>query len=285
MQRFLFLNNKDFFDKHNIYTVKNINDIPNCDSILFIGIHNNDACMELNKITKYFPSIEKRAQYKYIILMGKGNGIINSNIHIPSNIKYIFCNYIPYYHDIIKFYPLGTDYRSKPFNHLSNENNNNDILCYANFSLKTHKDRKSIFNIIKNKTFITKENIQNELNHTLDFNTFFKKLTSSRFVICPRGFNPDSWRFYDAIYSGAIPITVKESFHNTFYFKNIPILFLNNINEFNLLTPEFLEEKYEELKCLKSNYYKNLDFEVFMTRLKRLFLDEDTYENLFNNDS
>ena len=94
MQRFLLLNNKHFFDKHNIYTVKNINDIPNCDSILFIGMHHASRFGDLNQITKYFPAIERHDQHKYIILMGKGNGILNSKIHIPSNIKYIFCNFI-----------------------------------------------------------------------------------------------------------------------------------------------------------------------------------------------
>jgi hypothetical protein len=85
-----------------------------------------------------------------------------------------------------------------------------------------------------------------------------------------RGLNPDSFRFYDSIYSGAIPIVIKEQYHNNYYFKNIPILFLNNINEFNLLTPEFLDEKYRELLPLKKSYRKNLDFEVFMIKLKEL---------------
>lgn len=41
MERILLINNKSFFDKHNIKTINSPLDIPDANSILFIGSHSN----------------------------------------------------------------------------------------------------------------------------------------------------------------------------------------------------------------------------------------------------
>ena len=162
---------------------------------------------------------------------------------------------------------MGCDFRSIKSFHFSNINNNHrDILCYCNFSLNTHPVRRYIYNCIKNKSFITFEHMGNFLNYTISRDTFYKNLNNSKYVICPRGNALDSFRFYDTIYSGAIPIIVKNNFHDLPFFKNVPILFLNNESEYNSLTSELLNEKYDEL-IKKRGYYYNLDMNNFLSYL------------------
>jgi hypothetical protein len=278
MERILLINNKSFFDNHNIKTINNPNDIPNSNSILFIGSHTN-SIDSLDHIKKYFEVISKKP-YTYIIIVGKGDGTLYLD-RIPINIKYIFATNTDYYHPIIKFLPMGSDFRSissfkksdinkANINKANINNKERNILCYCNFSLDTHKSRINIFNYIKNKSFITFESMGTFLKYSISRDTFFERLGNSKFTICPRGNARDTFRFYDSIYSGSIPIVVREQFHNLKLFDNIPILFLNHELDFEDLTEEFLEKKYIELMPKVKNYYESLDFNEMIKEISKL---------------
>lgn len=157
MERILLLNNKSFFDKHHIRTITSPLDIPMENAILFIGSHTS-SLDRLDHIKQYFETISKKP-YTYVIIVGKGDGILYLD-RIPKNIKYIFATNTNYYHPIIKFLPMGSDFRSiSSFKKGDINNKERPILCYCNFSLDTHKSRSTIFNSIKNKRFITFENM------------------------------------------------------------------------------------------------------------------------------
>ena len=259
MYRILLINNKHFFDKKGIITIKNKNDIPNKNAILFIGYHNK-SMDNPNIIENYFDEIKKKP-YNYSIIVGKGDGMLNKNLKIPKNIRFIYSNNIDYKHNIIKFLPMGSDFRSvNSFIKADVSNKERDILCYCNFSLNTHSDRKIIYNHLKNKNWLLIENMGTFLNYEITRDTFFERLGKSKFVICPRGNALDTFRFYDAIYAGAIPIVVKMPFHNEKIFFNVPILFLNSIDDFSNLTEEFLNEKYIELSKKIKTHYIGLNF-------------------------
>ena len=89
-------------------------------------------------------------------------------------------------------------------------------LCYCNFSLDTHSCRKQIYNSIKNKDFLTIENMGTFLNYSISRDNFFKQLNTSKFTICPKGNAYDTFRFYDCLYCDSIPIVVKLPFHKYF---------------------------------------------------------------------
>lgn len=107
------------------------------------------------------------------------------------------------------------------------------------------------------------------LHYNISRDTFFTRLGNSKFTICPRGNSPDTFRLYDSIYAGSIPIVVREPFHNLKIFENIPILFLNNESEFKELTQVFLEKKYLELMPKLKVNYESLDFNILMSSIKR----------------
>ena len=106
------------------------------------------------------------------------------------------------------------------------------------------------------------------LKYSISRDTFFERLGNSKFTICPRGNAPDTFRLYDSIYAGSIPIVVKEHFHDLKIFENIPILFLNNESDFKDLTSDFLNKKYIELRSKLKNYYKSLDFNIIIREMK-----------------
>lgn len=107
------------------------------------------------------------------------------------------------------------------------------------------------------------------LKYSISRDTFFERLGNSKFTICPRGNAPDTFRFYDSIYAGSIPIVVREQYHNLKLFENIPILFLNHESEFKYLTEEFLKEKYIELMPKVKLYYESLDFNAMIRDIKQ----------------
>ena len=104
MKNFLLINNKNFFDNKKIITINKNDDIPNKNSILFIGSHTR-SIDNPEHILKYFEEISLKP-YKYIIIVGKGDGCLNPNIKIPKNIIYIYSSNINYLHDKIKFIPM-----------------------------------------------------------------------------------------------------------------------------------------------------------------------------------
>lgn len=271
MERFLLINNKSFFDKHGIYTVNlaDKNDIPPKSCILFIGLHTSGGNF-LNHLVSYFPAISRLPQYTYIILLGKSDAQVPSTLRaIPNNVKFIYANNTNYTHPKIKYLPMGSDFRSiSSFPYANMTNEKRPILCYCNFSLNTHPDRRQIFQYLKTKPFVSFENMGNFLQYSISRDTFFKRLSAAKFTICPRGNALDTFRFFDVLYAGSIPIIVREDFHNDPRFTNLPILFLNRKEDFLQLSRRYLMAKYAELLAKKRSYYPELDFNVFINDLK-----------------
>lgn len=266
MQNILLINNKDFFDKYSIITLNTkveYWEVPKKTSILFIGNHHAGKDHIKSDLEYSLKNISLQTAYKYVIIIGKTDDLIDSNTKIPSNVVGIYANNINYDHNKIHFLPMGRDFRSISMFHLSNiENKTRNILCYCNFSVNTHPCRSIIYNNIKEKRYIDFEHMGNFLDYSISRDIFFSKLSQSKFVICPRGNACDTFRFYDALYSGAIPIVVKMNFHNNF--EDLPILFLDHEEDYKKLSEDFLNNKYDELSKKIKPYYKELDFNYWL---------------------
>lgn len=265
---FLLLDNKRAFNKFNIKLLTSKDPVPSKDSILLIGSY-FISLNELNHVEKILENISKKQKCKYILIISKTDGLLTKELDIPKNVIKIYSNNINYEHKKIKFLPMGINFRGYD-SFLLNKNRNvtRDILCYCNFSLNNNKDREDIYKLISKKDFITKEHMGKFRNYSISNNEYFYKLKRSKFVICPRGRAIDTFRFYDTIYSGAIPIVIKEHFHDSQFFKNIPILFFNNINEFENLNKDFLIDQYSCLSKRLRNHYEELDFNIFLKNLQ-----------------
>lgn len=269
MEDILLLTNHRFAGRY--YRINDKFDVPKQSRVLLYS--DQSGKMEKPDLDMIFNKIRKMQQYRYVLIIGKGDYNIGNIDNIPKNITRIYCN--NYIHedinDKIRFYPMGRDFRSiKSFKFTDPKNEDRNILCYCNFSITTHKIRQKIFDILKTKSFIKFEHMGRFLKYNIKRDQFFKNLSNSKFVICPRGAGRDSYRFYDSIYCGAIPIVVKEKFHSCF--EDLPILFLDKIEDFNKLTEQYLEEQYIEISKKKKDYYEKLDFKYWLNRF-----DQDLY--------
>ena len=271
MEDILLLFNEVFFRQQGIVSVESESCIPDSDSVLFIGSHRHT--FNLNKLNKYFDIISDKP-FKYSIICGKTDSCLEKSLDIPKNIKSIYCNNVDYAHDIIKFFPMGRDFRARDCFHKNTENRDRDILVYANFSLNTSWIRKAIHLFIKDNPFYTLENIgvrgegRVKRSWFMSNEDFFIKLRRSKFVICPRGTAPDSFRFYDTLYCGAMPIVIKDPMYDQFDHSELPILFLDHQKDFQKITKNFLNEQYNILSKKIKPYYKTLDFNHWIEKIK-----------------
>lgn len=260
------------FDSYGFITLPMRNeaeDIPNASSLLFLGSHNAGTDHIQENLEYTLKSIERKAPHQYCILIGKTDDTLNKDMFIPANVIRIYANNIDFEHQIIKFFPMGRDFRS-----IQDFNNGSSLertkLCYCNYSMNTHPVRETIYQHIQDKSFIEFEHMGNFLDYQVSREHFFKCLFSSKFTICPRGNACDTFRFYDAIYCGCIPIVVKMPYHH--HFDNLPVLFLSHEDDFKELTQEKLEEKYNELSLKHLSYYPELDLEYWLNSIKNDFI-------------
>jgi len=272
MEDILLIFNRKFFDKHGVVTVNKASDIPESDSILFIGNHRFTT--NPNKYLPEYLDLISKKPYSYSIICGKTDQALPPDMFIPKNVKSIYCNNIDFEHEIIKFLPMGRDFRARESFRIDSKDLKRDILAYCNFSLNTHWTRKAIKSFVQDKPFIKKENIGerrkgSKRSWTMSNNDFFLRLQSSKFVICPRGSAPDSFRFYDTLYSGAIPIVIKHSMYDQFDHSELPILFLEHQKDYQKITENFLNEQYNILSKKIQPYYKTLDFNHWIKKIKK----------------
>ena len=114
-------------------------------------------------------------------------------------------------------------------------------------NLNTHQIRKELFLQYKDDTdFVFKTNVS-------FFKSFvFKKTThQSYFALCPRGFGPSSFRLYEVLGMGQIPVYISDEFW-------LPYSNKLNWNEISILIPphEIINLKKILQDCLENDYKK-----------------------------
>jgi len=83
-------------------------------------------------------------------------------------------------------------------------------------------------------------------NHDNNFDIgYFTKMKEHKFVLCPRGNGPDSYRVWEALHMGSIPIVQSKNSHGCHHYFDLPILQLDSLFD---LTEDFLEQKYQEMQ-------------------------------------
>jgi hypothetical protein len=72
---------------------------------------------------------------------------------------------------------------------------------------------------------------------------YFEQVATSKFVICPPGNGPDTYRMWEVLMIGSIPIVIQSSMIDHFT-HDLPIVAVSHYLE---LTEEMLKEKYEQI--------------------------------------
>lgn len=181
---------------------------------------------------------------------------------IPGNVR-IFCHSVIKDHPSLNMYPLGRDYKGKNYDITKFEISEKTQLCYLNCSvppIEIHwygRIREHIYLGLKDKDFVVCENVSTHSPARHDHNNFmnyFAKLASSKFMIAPRGCGIDTYRLWDSIYLGCIPIVVKYDGYKQF--EDLPILFIDRWQNYLELTEEQLEKVWDEFQDKDFNYEK-----------------------------
>jgi exostosin family protein len=77
-----------------------------------------------------------------------------------------------------------------------------------------------------------------------DLLNYYSETAAHRFVLAPEGNGPDSYRAWEALYLGAIPIVMRSRPMSAF--AGLPILFTDDYSE---LSEDFLERRWQEMSC------------------------------------
>lgn len=118
-------------------------------------------------------------------------------------------------------------------------------LLYLNFSIDSYPlERQCIYDFFKTKAFCT-------IAQGKSFEEYYRDLMVHKFTLSPRGNGLDCFRTWEALLMGSYPI-VKTSTLDPL-FQNLPVVIVNDWFE---ITPEFLEQKYEELSNKKYMWEK-----------------------------
>lgn len=228
--------------------------VPRRNDSLFLGSRNT-SYDSLEILPHIYRLIANRPRYRYRLVIGKGDYSFGEEHWrgAPANLECLLANNILIEDPRVAYLPMGRDFRSVDVFHEALPTRNKEILCYCNYSVDTHPVRRQLYEAIRDKTFITFEHMGEFLHYSLSREEFFRRLAASRFVICPRGNGPDTFRMWDALYAGAIPIVVREAAYHR-QLADLPILFLDSYADFSQLTADYLESVYETMLNREYDY-------------------------------
>ena len=183
---------------------------------------------------------------------------------IPEHIRKIYCHSVGIHHEKVNMIPIGRDFKNVDFFPIVDNLNKNQkqILCYNNLTLPPKcfhwygTVRRNIFEIACSKPFVYCKKCDVHPRHYSqnDIIQYYIDISKSKFMLCPRGCGIDTYRLWDSIHMGCIPIVEKYDGYEEF--TDLPILYLNSWKEFEYMNAEFLENKWNEMIHCDYNYDK-----------------------------
>ena len=196
-------------------------------------------------------SLMMREQYE----ISTRNHIHDIFPEIPPKIKMWYSTHANLIHDTISCLPLGV---------------NCDILkykkgikaqkyLYLNFTDENGRDY--VIDKFEDYPFAT------IVKNRISANKYFQELQEHKFCICPQGNGVDTYRFWECLYLGVIPIVTRCPLVEQF--EDLPIFIVNSWSEFRFLcrlSTEFLDYKYNEIKHKSCNTEK-LDYNYWVDKI------------------
>uniref|UniRef100_A0A6C0HY00 Exostosin GT47 domain-containing protein n=1 Tax=viral metagenome TaxID=1070528 RepID=A0A6C0HY00_9ZZZZ len=174
---------------------------------------------------KYFRKEELPEHYETINYYEKINTevidiIEKNNIHIVTYASSIE-------HPNVTCIPLGvySQFRQVPVKEKT-------TLCYVNMGMHCDRWYGNPRKEYKAAPFMIQRS-------NLSMDAFYEDIAKSKFMICPRGCGIDTYRMWDCIQLGCIPIVKK--YHGHACFEDLPILFVDSYD----VTEELLNQTYE----------------------------------------
>lgn len=112
-----------------------------------------------------------------------------------------------------------------------------NILLYMNLATHTNKEKRlPVYNLFSKKTFCYNAKRK-------PFKNFIYEMAKAKFVLSPEGNGIDCHRTWEALYLGAIPVVTHSKLDKLF--KDLPVIM---VDDWNVVSKDFLEKKYEEMR-------------------------------------
>jgi hypothetical protein len=200
-------------------------------------------------------ALSKRIEHQ-VIFLGKMDLELNDNLMAlfeDSDVQ-IYGNNMNTNDSRAHYFPMGRDFRGRS-EHGITPCTTKSCLVYCNFSLDTHPIRPEVKRRLADKDFVLFRHMGKFRNYQQTHGEFYRELAASKFAIAPRGNAIETFRMWDSLYLGTIPIVVTEGiFHQEL--QDLPILFLKSYAELEALNAPELERIYKEMLDKEWNYSK-----------------------------
>lgn len=223
-------------------------------------------------VNNFFKTIDIKNEFILISHNSDGKVDINCNRYdadvslMPDNLIKWYAQNVNFYHPKIESIPIGLE-NSMWFPELNKipkitsknlETKTIKNYVYLNVNPNTNlRDRTEVYNLFKNKDFVTSEYGSNGIG----YDNYINNIYNHKFVLCPEGNGIDTHRLWETLYLKSIPI-VKRNI-NTKYYEDMPILFVDNWCD---ITKELLDE---QLSKWNKNNYEKLDFRYWKNIIEK----------------
>lgn len=224
--------------------------LPDSDAVLMIGFPH--APLEnwidgLDGLRRILGQIG-RMRREFVVVLGKhyfevGDAFAEA---LPGNVRAVFSCNVNTADPRIRYLPLGRDFRARKEAREVAPARERNMLCYANFSVDTHEVRAELRRRLPALGHVTMEHMGAFLDYPMSHAAFFERLRRAKFALCPRGAGIETFRIWDCLYLGVIPVVVDEAVFCR-QLRGLPVLLLQSWDELFALPSERLEAIWEEM--------------------------------------
>lgn len=202
-----------------LITVKNAHALSKlADNIVYFGNTERSiqGMYESREFNRFIHRIRRHGK-PVSIMFGKTDSawMPHHEDQLPSNVIRVFANNVTFSSERSRPFPMGRDFRLAKSAYLDKKFDAplmKDIACYANFSSNTHHSRSDLESACHLNPSIHTEHLGSKfLHYKVSYEDFLAHMSRSKFCLCPRGNGFDSFRFWDSLYMGAIPIITDDS--------------------------------------------------------------------------
>ncbi len=123
--------------------------------------------------------------------------------------------------------------------------------------------RKEFFDELETLSFL-----HPYLMKPMRYNLYYRGLSSLYFCMCPRGNGPDTYRFWEALVCGAIPVVIKHPFFTSLLeeYPSLPVVVIEKLSDLETVLPTLTIEYYSEK--MKHSNVDILWEEYWLTKFK-----------------
>jgi hypothetical protein len=232
---------------------------PGQPSLVFVG-HADRPFEDAELRRKALAYLGRFHRQRFVVVLGKSCYPPPTEESVPANITRFYATNPVALGARAAYLPLGRDFRSRAVFDVVGPSARKSILLYGNFSLDTHAMRAELAERVAALPFARCEHMGRYLNYSLTREEFFQNVAASKFVLCPRGMGIESYRMWDTLALGSIPIVIREAPFQR-QLEDLPILFIDRPEEVSRFTEAELEAIYARMLHRTWNFAKlRLDF-------------------------